>query len=159
MPHQFSFPPTILNWMGLETSVSLFTFLTPSDETLQQSQEPTIAMNTKPLNNNSEENVEVQIVDLRDVYDKKTQTKKGSKRLEYRLENSEVTVVVRASVEITKICAYVQRCARAAIRTHDIRGEVKHRPLYVINTYCALPILCSAYSAYVRRMLINYLKP
>ena len=60
-------------------------------------------------------------MDLKDIYDKKT--KKGAKGLEYRLENSEVTVAVRASVEIIHIYAYVQRCARAAIRTHDTSGK------------------------------------
>ena len=64
---------------------------------------------------------EIQIVDLKDVYDKKTrQTKKG---LEYRLEDSEVTVVIRASDAITSIRAYTQRCAEAAIRTHDTTGK------------------------------------
>ena len=65
--------------------------------------------------------VEVQIMGLKDVYDKKT--KKTDNGLEYRLENSEVTVVVRASDEITSVRAYTQRCAEAAIRTHDTNGK------------------------------------
>ena len=60
-------------------------------------------------------------MDLKDFYDKKT--KKGTKGLEYRLENSEVNVMVQASVEITNVYAHVQRCARAAIRTHDTSGK------------------------------------
>ena len=65
--------------------------------------------------------VEVQIMGLKDVYDKKT--KKTNDGLEYRLENSEVTVVVRASDEISSVQAYTQRCAEAAIRTHDTIGR------------------------------------
>ena len=79
-------------------------------------------MNPEPQNKDlMEVNVEVQIVDLKDVYDKKT--KKVAAGLEYRLQNPEVTVVVRASVEITNVCVHVQRCARAAIRTHDTSGK------------------------------------
>ena len=79
-----------------------------------------MAMCPETQNNDPDVNVEVQIMDLKDFYDKKT--KKGAKGLEYRLENSEVTVVVRASAEITNVYAHVQRCARAAIRTHDTSG-------------------------------------
>lgn len=74
-------------------------------------------MNPEPQTKDQEVNVEVQIIGLKDVYDKKT--KKVAAGLEYRLENPEVTVVVRASVEITNVYVHVQRCARAAIRTHD----------------------------------------
>ena len=66
--------------------------------------------------------VEVQILDLKDFYDKKT--KKTLEGLEYRLENSKVTVVVQASDEITSIQAYTQRCPEAAIRTHDTIGKL-----------------------------------
>lgn len=45
--------------------------------------------------------VDVQIMGLKDVYDKKT--RKTSEGLEYRLENSEVTVVIYASDEITSV--------------------------------------------------------
>ena len=65
--------------------------------------------------------VEVQIVGLKDVYDKKT--RKTNEGLEYRLENSEVTVVIQASDEITNVQAFTQRCAEAAIRTHDTIGR------------------------------------
>ena len=102
-------------WYGV-----FVTFLGISDETLQQPHETSIAMYPVPPNKDPEVNVEIQIMDLKDLYDKKT--KKGAKGLEYRLENSEVTVVVRASAEITNVYAHVQRCARAAIRTHDTSG-------------------------------------
>lgn len=69
----------------------------------------------------SEVDVEVQIMGLKDVYDKKT--KKTNEGLEYRLENSEVTVVIRASDEISSVRAYTQRCPEAAIRTHDTIGR------------------------------------
>jgi len=69
----------------------------------------------------SEVDVEILIMGLKDVYDKKT--KKTNEGLEYRLENSEVTVVIRASDEITSVRAYTQRCAEAAIRTHDTIGR------------------------------------
>jgi len=67
--------------------------------------------------------VEVQIIGLKEVYDKKT--RKTNEGLEYRLENSEVTVVIQASDEITSIKAFTQRCAEAAIRTHDTIGPVE----------------------------------
>ena len=93
-----------------------------SGETRQQLHEAATLMNPEPKQNKDlEVTVEVQIVDLKDVYDKKT--KKVAAGLEYRLENPEVTVVVRASVEITNVCVHVQRCARAAIRTHDTSGK------------------------------------
>lgn len=72
--------------------------------------------------------VEVQIIDLQDVYDKKT--KRTPEGLEYRLEDSKVTVVVQASEEITCVRAYTQRCPEAAIRTHDTIGrQVQAFPL------------------------------
>ncbi|KAL9987267.1 hypothetical protein ACROYT_G001546 [Oculina patagonica] len=80
--------------------------------------ETTSFMPSRETSNRAPEvEVEIQIIDLKDVYDKKT--KKTNNGLEYRLENSEVTVVVRASDEITSVRAYTQRCAEAAIRTHD----------------------------------------
>ena len=65
--------------------------------------------------------MEVQITDLQEVYDKKT--KRTAEGLEYRLEDSKVTVVVQASEEITCVRAYTQRCLEAAIRTHDTIGR------------------------------------
>ncbi|PFX23607.1 hypothetical protein AWC38_SpisGene11837 [Stylophora pistillata] len=67
--------------------------------------------------------VEVQIVGLKDVYDKKT--KKTKEGFEYRLDDSEVTVIVQASDEISSIRAYTQRCHEAARRTHDTIGPVE----------------------------------
>ena len=87
-------------------------------------------MNREPQNKDLEVNVEIQIIDLKDVYDKKT--KKVAAGLEYRLENPEVTVVVRASVEITNVYVHVQRCARAAIRTHDTSG--KHCDICIMSS-------------------------
>ena len=65
--------------------------------------------------------VEVQIMDLKEVYDKKT--KKTLEGLEYRLDDSEVTVVVQASETITSVRAFTQRCPEAAMRTHDTIGS------------------------------------
>ena len=65
---------------------------------------------------------EVLIMDLKEVYDKRT--KKTKNGLEYRLEDSEVTIVLRASEQIRHIRVYVQRCAEAAIKTHDTIGEL-----------------------------------
>ena len=48
--------------------------------------------------------------------------KKTLEGLEYRLEDSEITVVVQASEEITSVRAYTKRCSEAAIRTHDTLG-------------------------------------
>ena len=78
-------------------------------------------MNPESLNKDLEVNVEVQIIDLKDVYDKKT--KKVAAGLEYRLENPVVTVVARASEEIINVYVHVQRCTRAAIKTHDTSGK------------------------------------
>ena len=105
-------------WYG----VFACTLLGTSSKTLRQPHQTStaIAMSPETQNKDPDVNVEVQIMDLKDFYDKKT--KKGAKGLEYRLENSEVTVVVRASAEITNVYAHVQRCARAAIRTHDTSG-------------------------------------
>ena len=66
--------------------------------------------------------IEVQIMDLKDVYNKKV--KKTLEGLEYPLEDSKVTVVVQASEEITSVRAYTQRCPEAAIRTHDTIGRL-----------------------------------
>ncbi|XP_078376322.1 uncharacterized protein LOC144659700 [Oculina patagonica] len=86
--------------------------------------EATSFMPSRETSNKAPEvEVEIQIIDLKDVYDKKT--KKTNNGLEYRLENSEVTVAVRASDEITSVRAYTQRCAEAAIRTHDTIGPVE----------------------------------
>ena len=92
-----------------------------SGEGRQQLNEAAKPVNPEPQNKDLEVNVEVQIIDLKDVYDKKT--KKVAAGLEYRLENPQVTAVVRASVEITNVYVHVQRCARAAIRTHDTSGK------------------------------------
>lgn len=76
--------------------------------------------NIETPNKAREVEVEVQIMGVKDVYDKKT--KKTKEGFEYRLDDSEVTVVVQASDEISSIRAYTQRCAEAAIRTHDTIG-------------------------------------
>ena len=88
---------------------------------MRQLLESAIPMNPEHQNKDLEVSVEVQIIDLKDAYDKKT--KKLTAGLEYRLENPEVTVVVLASLEITNVYVHVQRCARAAIRTHDTSGK------------------------------------
>ena len=72
----------------------------------------------------SEVEVEIQLTDLKDVYNKKT--KKTDKGLKYCLEDSLVTVVAEASDEITSIRAYTQRCVEAAIRTHDTVGRITY---------------------------------
>ena len=70
----------------------------------------------------SEVEVRIELIDLKDVYNKKT--KKTDKGLKYCLEDSEVTVVAQTSDEITSIHAYTQRCVEAAIRTHDTVGRI-----------------------------------
>ena len=70
----------------------------------------------------SEVEVEIQIIDFKDVYNKRT--KKTTKGLKYCLEDSEVTIVAQATDEITRIHAYTQRCVEAAIRTHDTVGRI-----------------------------------
>lgn len=76
--------------------------------------------NLKSCHQSNEIDVEVQIIGLKDIYNKKTRkTLKGS---ENRLEDSEVTVVVQATENITCLRAYIQRCPEAAIKTHDTIG-------------------------------------
>ena len=109
-----------------------------SGETIRrQLHEAAIPLDPEPQNKDLEVNVQVQIVDLKDVYDKKT--KKVAAGLEYRLQNPEVTVVVRASVEITNVYVHVQRCARAAIRSHDTSG--KHCVICIMPSTLALLFL------------------
>jgi len=72
----------------------------------------------------SDVEVEIQLIDLKDVYNKKT--KKTDKGLKYCLEDSEVTLVAQASDEITSIRAYTQGCIEAAIRTHDTVGRITY---------------------------------
>jgi len=78
--------------------------------------------------------MEVHIMDLKDVYNKKV--KKTFEELEYPLKDSKVIVVVQASEEISSVRAYTQRCSEAAIRTHDILGR-----LLIFNT-CDMPAFC-----------------
>ena len=79
---------------------------------------------TTTLNKVPEVEVEVQIMDLKDVYDKKT--KKTFEGLKYRLDDSEVTVVLQASETITSVRAYTQRCPEAAMRTNDTIGMLRN---------------------------------
>ena len=94
----------------------------------------------------SDVEIEVQIMGMKDTYNKKT--KKTPKGSENRLEDSEVTVVMQASDEITCVRAYIQRCPEAAIRTHDTIGKNLQAYLSFIygllvfltminNTHCA----------------------
>lgn len=108
--------PTILNLQSLD-----FMLNDPA-----YSPEKIDAIFKSPHNSPNEVNeveMEVQILDLKDVYDKKT--RRTFQGLEYRLEDSEVTVVLQASDEISSVRAFVQRCPEAAIRTHDTIGPVE----------------------------------
>ena len=69
---------------------------------------------------NIEDEIEVQIIGLKDIYNKKT--RKTIEGPENRLEDSEVTVAIYPSEKITCVRAYVQRCPEAAIKTHDTIG-------------------------------------
>ena len=80
--------------------------------------------------------VEVQIIDLKEVYDKKT--KKTLEGLEYRLDDSEVTVVVQASETITSVRAFTQRCPEAAMRTHDTIGSYLFLHSVIRGSQCSL---------------------
>lgn len=86
-----------------------------------------------------EVDVEIQIIDLKDVYDKKS--KKTNNGIEYRLDDSEVTVVVRASEEITSVRAYTQRCAEAAIKTHDTIGKRFSRDICILQAPFNTPLV------------------
>lgn len=68
--------------------------------------------------------VDIQIMDLKDVYDKKTK-KTNEGHLEYTLMDSKVSVAIRASDDITGLKAYTRRCAEAAIKTRDTTGPVE----------------------------------
>ena len=110
-----------------------------SGETRRQLYKAAKPVNPEPQNKDLEVTVEVQIIDLKDVYDKKT--KKVAAGLEHRLENPQVTAVVRASVEITNVYVHVQRCAKAAIRTHDTSG--KQCDICIMSPAIELLFLCS----------------
>ena len=88
--------------------------------------------NPESSKNVPEVELEVQIVDQKDVYDKKT--KKTLEGLEYRLEDSKVTVMVQASDEITSVRAYTRRCPEAAMRTHDTIGRLLQGHLYASSS-------------------------
>ncbi|KAK2551901.1 hypothetical protein P5673_027148 [Acropora cervicornis] len=107
--------PTILNLQTLNLK---------DDQAYNPERKDTFFCSPHNLTNKlSEVEMEVQIMDLKDVYDKKT--RRTSEGLEYRLEDSEVTAVLQASQEINCVRAYVQRCPEAAIRTHDTIGPVE----------------------------------
>ena len=110
-----------------------------SGETRRQLHEAAKPVNPEPQNKDLAVNVEVQIIDLKDVYDKKT--KKVAAGLQYRLENPRVTAVLQASLEITNVYVHVQRCARAAIRTHDTSG--KQCDICIMSPTLELLFLCS----------------
>ena len=90
--------------------------------------------------------IEVEIMDLKDVYNKKT--KKTLEGLQYPLEDSKVTIMVQASDEITRVRAYTQRCIEAAIKTHDTIG----RPL---NVYCCVPPIFQSFTCTFRLTLAS----
>ena len=95
--------------------------------------EETLKTSTESSSKIPEVEVEVQIIDLKDAYNKTT--KRTRQGLEYPLEDSKVTVVMQASEEITCVRAYIQRCPEAAIKTHDTIG----RPFKIY--FCNVPIL------------------
>lgn len=69
--------------------------------------------------------VRVEVLNLMDIYDKKTF--KSSGKYEHRTESSEVTIVARAAEEIKKVRVYVQRCPETTQRAHDTTGLVELR--------------------------------
>ena len=75
-----------------------------------------------PYTKDLQSKVRVQILNLMDMYDKRTV--KTSGKYEYRLGWSEVTIVARASKEIKRVRVYVQRCPEAAARTNDTTGTL-----------------------------------
>ena len=75
--------------------------------------------------------VRVQILNLMDIYDKKTT--KTSGKYEYRLGSSEVTIVAHSSEEIKRVRVYVQRCPEAAVRTHDTTGTLSNQDLFALS--------------------------
>ena len=75
-----------------------------------------------PYTKDLQPEVRVQILNLMDMYDKRTV--KTSGKYEYRLGWSEVTIVARASKEIKRVRVYVQRCPEAAARTNDTTGTL-----------------------------------
>lgn len=75
--------------------------------------------------------VRVQILNLMDIYDKKTT--KTSGKYEYRLGSSEVTIVAHSSEEIKRVRVYVQRCPEAAVRTHDTTGTFSNQDRFPLT--------------------------
>ena len=76
------------------------------------------ASNTTPA-----DDIEVQIMDLKECYKKKRGRRTVKGPVEDHLADSKVTVMIHASEEISNVRAFTQRCPDAARRTHDTIGR------------------------------------
>ncbi|KAM7442597.1 hypothetical protein ABFA07_008530 [Porites harrisoni] len=78
------------------------------------------ASNTTPA-----DDIEVQIMDLKECYKKRRGRRTVKGPVEDHLADSKVTVMIQASDEINNVRAFTQRCPDAARRTHDTIGAVE----------------------------------
>ena len=76
------------------------------------------ASNTTPA-----DDIEVQIMDLKECYKKRRGRRTVKGPVEDHLADSKVTVMIQASDEIYNVRAFTQRCPDAARRTHDTIGR------------------------------------
>ena len=76
------------------------------------------ASNTTPA-----DDIEVQIMDLKECYKKRRGRRTVKGPVEDHLADSKVTVMIQASDEINNVRAFTQRCPDAARRTHDTIGR------------------------------------
>ena len=76
------------------------------------------ASNTIP-----EDDIKVQIMDLKECYKKRRGRRTVKGPVEDHLADSKVTVMIQASNEISNLRAFTQRCPDAARRTHDTIGK------------------------------------
>ena len=104
------------------------------------------ASNTTPA-----DDIEVQIMDLKECYKKRRGRRTVKGPVEDHLADSKVTVMIQASDEINNVRAFTQRCPDAARRTHDTIGRL---PLSVI--FFSLP---ASFKTESERNLRVYLIP
>ena len=69
------------------------------------------------------DDIEVQIMDLKECYEKRRKRRTVKGPVEDHLADSKVTVMIQASEEISNVRAFTQRCPDAARRTHDTIGR------------------------------------
>ena len=87
------------------------------------------ASNTIPA-----DDIEVQIMDLKECYKKRRGRRTVKGPVEDHLADSKVTVMIHASEEISNVRAFTQRCPDAARRTHDTIGRSLQTVIFFVTS-------------------------